>query len=88
MPMFDIENSKNVLLKGNKTSDPALLRARGVKNLDAVENEAGLRNSTEPPRRWAWFRDNVFVAVIGALLVICILGFVILFLPSVKNYLP
>ena len=88
MPMFDIEDSKNVRLKANKTSDSKFLRARGVKNLDAVENEAGMSNSIEAPRRLAWFRDNISAAVIAALLVVVILGFLIYFFPWVKNHLP
>lgn len=88
MSMFDIEDSRNVRLKRNKTSDLTLLRARGVKTLDATENEAGVSNLIETPRSFAWFRDNICVAVIGALLVVGILALVIFFFPWVKNHLP
>jgi hypothetical protein len=88
MSMFDIEDSKNVRLKANKTSDSKFLRARGVGNLSAVQNEAGLSKSFESPRRLAWFRDNISVAVIASLLVVVILGLIIFFFPLVKGLLP
>ncbi|QSR44872.1 hypothetical protein HUI95_18480 [Aeromonas dhakensis] len=41
MPMFDIEDSKDVTLEGNKTSRETLARLKNVDKLKAIDNEAG-----------------------------------------------
>lgn len=47
MPMFDIEDSKDVDLKNNKTSKETLAKVKNVEGFKAKGNEAGV-NSKEP----------------------------------------
>lgn len=42
MPMFDIEDSKDIELKNNKTSRETLARVTNVEGLRAKDNEAGV----------------------------------------------
>lgn len=46
MPMFDIEDSKNITLEDNKTSKESFARIKNVDQLKAINNEAGLDNNT------------------------------------------
>lgn len=43
MPMFDIEDSKNIEIKGNKTSAVTMAKIKNVENLTASNNEAGIK---------------------------------------------
>jgi len=83
--MFDIKNSKDVNLEENKTTDPQLLKADNIDKLNARGNVAGLR--MEPPRTFAWFRDNIAVTVIGSLIVILVVAAVVWKWPAMKEYL-
>lgn len=47
MPMFDIEDSKDVDLKNNKTSKETLAKVKNVEGFKAKGNETGV-NSKEP----------------------------------------
>ncbi|ALM52258.1 hypothetical protein [Halomonas huangheensis] len=42
MPMFDIEDSKDIDLENNKTSKETLAKIKGVEGLKAKGNEAGV----------------------------------------------
>ena len=42
MPMFDIEDSKNVDLENNKTSKETLAKIKNVEGFNAKGNEAGV----------------------------------------------
>ncbi len=42
MPMFDIEDSKDIDLKNNKTSRETLAKVKNVEGLRAKDNEAGV----------------------------------------------
>lgn len=42
MPMFDIEDSKDIDLENNKTSKETLAKIKNVEGLKAKDNEAGV----------------------------------------------
>ena len=84
-PMFYIEDSKRIDLTRNETGAEQLLRARGVTDLRATGNKAGL--GSEPPRGGAWFRDHVAVGVIAPLVVIAIVGALVWFWPDVRPFI-
>lgn len=42
MPMFDIEDSKDIDLENNKTSKETLAKIKSVEGLKAKDNEAGV----------------------------------------------
>ncbi len=46
MPMFDIEDSKDVELTNNKTSSDVMAKIKNVDGLVATGNEAGIKNET------------------------------------------
>lgn len=85
--MFDIENSDDIKLHDNKSGSEEFLRARRVKNIEAVRNETGIKNAAEFPRKWTWFRDNIGVAVIAGVILIVAIGLLKWFFPSIKSYL-
>lgn len=47
MVMFDIKNSGDVDLKGNKTSSEDFAKIDGAKNITAENNEAGVKEKLE-----------------------------------------
>ncbi|MCH2177062.1 MAG: hypothetical protein MK193_15170 [Lentisphaeria bacterium] len=49
MAMFDIEDSKDVELDGNKTTKETLAKVKNVEGLKAKNNEAGQEVKTQIP---------------------------------------
>lgn len=45
--MFDIKNSEDIELKGNKTSSESFAKIDGVKGLSAENNEAGVKEKLD-----------------------------------------
>tara|TARA_B110000211_G_C14011829_1_gene523504 strand:+ start:835 stop:1077 length:243 start_codon:yes stop_codon:yes gene_type:complete len=49
MPMFDIEDSKDVELENNKTSKETLAKIKKVEGFKAKNNEAGIERESDSP---------------------------------------
>lgn len=84
MPMFDIEDSKNVTLTNNKTTDNTLLKGRNIDRVTASNNESG---GAPKQSRWQWFLDNIIVAVVGGIAVATIIAYVAWQWPPLKPLL-
>lgn len=85
MAMFDIKDSKKVTLTDNETSGREFLKAWRVDDLEALRNKA-LEASSREKRGARWFRDNMLVAVGGAVLVAILTGLALYFWPSLKTF--
>lgn len=59
MPMFDIEDSKNVNLTGNKTTSEDFLKAKNVGNINAANNEAKSAMDAPKPGVFAWIMEHI-----------------------------
>jgi hypothetical protein len=90
MPMFDIEDSKDVDLSHNRTESPEFLKGKGISRLRAHANEAGSQEGADKAtekREWRWFRDNIGMTVASSLIVVAVLAALISFCPACKEYL-
>lgn len=84
--MFEIKDSEDVKLHENKSADQTLLKAESVRRLDAVNNEAGFKKAEEPVSfraKLSAFAGNVFVQVIGGVVVLVIGAWLLKFLPGI-----
>ena len=60
MPMFDIEDSKDVELVKNKTSEETIAKIKNVDGFKASKNEAGIKNSEEKNEDVLELKPNFF----------------------------
>ena len=84
--MFEIKDSEDVKLHENKSADQTLLKAEGVRRLDAAKNEAGFKKAEVPVSfraKLGAFAGNVFVQVIGGVAVLVIGALLLKFWPGI-----
>jgi len=81
MPMFDIEDSGDVSLVGNETSDEKLLKAKRVGDVVGRDNKANAVQKNESTSR------VIGIGVVVGVLVLVILGVVVHYVPAAREFI-
>ena len=87
MAMFDIEDSDDVSLEGNKTGDATLLKGRNIKRLAGKNNESGIIPKNEEglfSRLTSWLANYVVGGVLSGIIVIFIIFYLNNWIPGLK----
>ncbi len=58
--MFDIEDSKDIELENNKTTEETLAKVKNVEGMKANGNEAGVKQTTEESEDVVELKPNFF----------------------------